>query len=112
MKLLDKLSLTILISITLIIAFSSIPSFIKWIINTFLVILILSILLGREKIERKSSYRFDEIAKMFGGKCMRCSSTENLEKHHKVPLYKGGTNDLDNIVVLCNSCHKEEHRRR
>jgi len=112
MKFLDKLSVIILLIILLFIVFSSVPQLLKWIINTILVILILSIVLARDKVKRKTSFKFDETAKLFGGKCANCGATENLEKHHKVPLYKGGTNDMDNFIVLCNRCHKEEHRRR
>lgn len=30
--------------------------------------------------------------------------------HHRVPLSKGGTNDLSNLVVLCARCHGRAHR--
>jgi hypothetical protein len=34
-----------------------------------------------------------------------------LEIHHIKPLSKGGSNSLDNIVVLCPNCHKATHER-
>ena len=34
-----------------------------------------------------------------------------LELHHKQHHAKGGSNDLDNLVTLCNVCHDEVHRR-
>jgi hypothetical protein len=30
-----------------------------------------------------------------------------LEVHHIVPLYRGGTNDAENLAALCKPCHKE-----
>lgn len=37
-------------------------------------------------------------------KCINCSSTEDLVRHHIVPLENGG-NDIDtNICILCSSC--------
>jgi 5-methylcytosine-specific restriction endonuclease McrA len=41
--------------------------------------------------------------------CRRCGSLRNLNRHHKVPLSKGGTNDPSNIEILCASCHSVEH---
>lgn len=38
-------------------------------------------------------------------KCERCWSERNLEFHHRSPVVKGGTPDLDNCIVLCSSCH-------
>ena len=39
--------------------------------------------------------------------CGFCGSTENLEEHHMIPLYMGGTNDDRNLIFLCHKCHKE-----
>ena len=33
-----------------------------------------------------------------------------LDIHHEVPLHCGGTNDHDNLITLCNSCHKARHK--
>lgn len=35
---------------------------------------------------------------------------KGLECHHKKPLSHGGTNDDDNIEVLCEPCHRKLHR--
>ncbi|MCJ7698536.1 MAG: HNH endonuclease [Thermoplasmata archaeon] len=46
--------------------------------------------------------------------CERCRRTkepdESLEVHHRVPLAVGGTNELSNLIVLCNKCHRAEHK--
>jgi len=31
--------------------------------------------------------------------------TSMQEVHHIIPLSQGGTNDLDNLMSLCKSCH-------
>ena len=40
--------------------------------------------------------------------CLRCDkkfSISNLNPHHMLPRDKGGSNDLSNLVTLCESCH-------
>lgn len=44
-----------------------------------------------------------------GERCKRCSSWQNLHLHHKVPLSKGGTNEISNLVLLCRKCHSKQH---
>lgn len=34
----------------------------------------------------------------------------DLHVHHIKPVSKGGSNDLDNLTTLCNSCHSSLHR--
>lgn len=53
-----------------------------------------------------------------GHECLICGSTDDLHVHHKTPIrqfdretdrwYKLA-NALDNLVTLCNSCHKTVH---
>ena len=42
----------------------------------------------------------------------KLGDNENLEIHHVVPVKYGGADTLDNIWVLCTTCHKEVHHRR
>ena len=39
--------------------------------------------------------------------CAHCKQTldESYEVDHKLALYRGGTNDIDNLVALCRNCH-------
>lgn len=41
-----------------------------------------------------------------GFRCERCWSSQNLEFHHRVPIYQEGASDLDNCIVLCSKCHE------
>ncbi len=40
-----------------------------------------------------------------------CHHRHFLEVHHRVPRERGGGNDLDNLIVLCSSCHRLLHER-
>lgn len=43
-------------------------------------------------------------------KCVKCGSVENLHIHHIVEFSKGGRTELENLELLCASCHAEEHK--
>lgn len=38
-------------------------------------------------------------------KCWRCGCKNNLEVHHIRPRRFGGSNDKDNLMLLCKKCH-------
>ena len=59
----------------------------------------------------KSSFRI-ELKSKLGSTCSNCSSKENIEYHHIVPLINGGTNKLSNIVPLCVECHEKAHDKK
>ena len=42
--------------------------------------------------------------------CARCGAPAT-EVHHVVPLSRGGTNDVTNLVPLCRACHHVVHVR-
>lgn len=42
--------------------------------------------------------------------CEKCGRTIDLEVHHKIPVIEGGTDELDNLQVLCSICHNEAHK--
>lgn len=37
--------------------------------------------------------------------CKRCGSKEDLGAHHIIPRDENGSNSLDNLICLCNTCH-------
>ena len=43
-------------------------------------------------------------------KCGACSQTldETYEVDHKLALFKGGSNDMSNLVALCPHCHRSK----
>jgi hypothetical protein len=56
----------------------------------------------KELINRKNKGMYNDYKK-----CGKCGSTENLELHHMIPMSLGGTNDENNLIWLCNKCHKK-----
>lgn len=50
-----------------------------------------------------SNIKFDE--------CKYCHSKENLVIDHIVPLASTGTNDIQNIQVLCTSCNTKKGKK-
>jgi hypothetical protein len=41
-----------------------------------------------------------------GGRCVECSSNENLEYDHIIPFAKGGANTERNLQLLCGACNR------
>jgi predicted HNH restriction endonuclease len=43
-------------------------------------------------------------------KCGTCGTTldETYEVDHRLALYKGGSNDISNLVALCPHCHRKK----
>lgn len=46
-----------------------------------------------------------------GKGCLFCGCREKLTIDHIKPLAKGGTDRLDNLRLLCRTCHIERHRK-
>lgn len=61
---------------------------------------------AKERTRRRDQYR-----------CQHCrihpgvSPDIDLQVHHIRPVGNGGSNDLDNLVLLCNNCHGNLHGR-
>lgn len=65
------------------------------------------------KPKRSTSYSFrKEMKEKCGSVCASCGSSENIEYHHIVPLFLGGSDELSNIVPLCHRCHEAAHNGR
>lgn len=41
--------------------------------------------------------------------CKKHFLISEMDAHHKIPWYEGGTTDLDNGVMLCKNCHAKSH---
>ena len=44
-----------------------------------------------------------------GPYCEKCGEGIELQVDHIVPISRGGTNDLENLQLLCYKCHQERH---
>lgn len=53
----------------------------------------------------------ERLLKLRGHKCERCpySNIKILNVHHKIRRADGGTDELDNLELICPNCHAEEH---
>jgi predicted HNH restriction endonuclease len=50
--------------------------------------------------------------KKFGNKCQICGwDKARCDVHHKTPKTKGGLHTLENAIVICPNCHREEHNK-
>ena len=43
-------------------------------------------------------------------KCGNCRTESNLHLHHVVPISLGGTNNIENLSILCKDCHSKAHK--
>ena len=58
--------------------------------------------------------KLDKVAKNQNYKCPICNDSllngEHLEIHHIVPVVKGGSDDVNNLIHLHRMCHKQVHK--
>lgn len=64
----------------------------------------------RRSLERSMAGRHTHkewlaLLEMYGYRCARCYSPNNLQLDHIVPVSKGGTDFISNIVPLCIKCN-------
>lgn len=55
--------------------------------------------------KRLSKARRQQVMERDWNQCVHCWTVHNLTIDHIVPLSKGGTNDPDNLQVLCRRCN-------
>lgn len=42
--------------------------------------------------------------------CKECGAVSNLHVDHIIPISRGGTDEIDNLQLLCHECHMEKHK--
>lgn len=52
-----------------------------------------------------------EIEKLYSSPCCNCGSNENQSVDHIIPLSRGGTHSIGNLMTLCRSCNSSKHAR-
>ncbi len=45
------------------------------------------------------------------GRCVACSTDQNIEYDHRTPVSKGGNSTADNLQLLCRSCNRAKRVR-
>lgn len=61
-----------------------------------------------------SHFTFEEweaLLAQHGGHCAYCGSTELIEADHRMPLCRGGSNMIANILPACRHCNRRKHQR-
>lgn len=63
------------------------------------------------KANNGGSHTLDELIEKFsrlGNVCYYCGKAGKLSVDHDVPLVRGGTDDIDNILPACRSCNSKK----
>lgn len=55
--------------------------------------------------------QFDALCKQLGHRCFYCGKEEKLTVDHIVPLARGGSNWIENVVPACGSCNSRKHTK-
>lgn len=58
-----------------------------------------------------SSQDWHRLLSRYGHKCAYCSNDGEMTVDHVVPLSRGGTNTIGNILPACRSCNGRKHAR-
>lgn len=67
----------------------------------------------RAKKVRNEQSRVSKYYRNIKSKCDICGiNDQSLELHHIIPVMCGGTNNEDNIQMLCHKCHMEAHYKK
>ncbi|MBP6922135.1 HNH endonuclease [Candidatus Dojkabacteria bacterium] len=56
-----------------------------------------------------------KVHEFFSWTCQGCGKTEDSKHpiftiHHIIPKFDGGSSDLFNLLLLCETCHRRLHR--
>jgi hypothetical protein len=52
-----------------------------------------------------TSEYLDYLIEVAGNECIKCGTSEGLFMHHIKPVNMGGTDDPENLIPVCRSCH-------
>lgn len=62
----------------------------------------------RAEIDRQRKKIFATLSNRYGHLCAQCGSTFELQIDHIRPIARGGSNDLNNLQLLCRSCNSRK----
>lgn len=66
---------------------------------------------AREAEGQFTSAQWVALVEQYQNKCAYCGADGPLEIDHRIPLSRGGTNSIDNILPACGRCNRRKHRR-
>jgi 5-methylcytosine-specific restriction endonuclease McrA len=61
---------------------------------------------AREAEGRFTSAESVTLVASYDGKCAYCGSSGRVEVDHRIPLSRGGTNSIDNVLPACGTCNR------
>lgn len=67
--------------------------------------------LARKEFDAIRDFLFNELVKRDGKFCKQCGSRHDLTVDHIVALSRGGTNDLNNLQILCRTDNSSKGAR-
>lgn len=59
-----------------------------------------------------SKYTKRKVEEHWNSHCAVCGRNDYLEFHHIISLADGGSNDYDNVILLCGWCHAAVHGKK
>ena len=60
---------------------------------------------------KRKKFLRQQIETRDGKSCYHCKLLKKLELDHVIPLYAGGTWNIDNLQLLCTECHVKKTQR-
>ena len=54
--------------------------------------------------------RREEIIRQNGSVCSHCEAEADVYLVHDIPVFEGGTNELDNLTLICAACYRGMYR--
>ena len=54
--------------------------------------------------------RREEIIRQNGSVCSHCEAEADVYLVHDIPIFEGGTNELDNLTLICAACYRGMYR--
>ena len=51
-----------------------------------------------------------QVLRRNGSICSRCAKEKDVYLVHDIPVFEGGTNELDNLVLICAACHASMYK--
>lgn len=58
---------------------------------------------------KKYQGKWTSLFKVYEAKCQVCGVEDILEVHHRIPVKNGGSNDANNLIILCPNHHAMLH---
>ena len=61
-----------------------------------------------DRLRREAQRHLPALFERDGKACKQCGCTDLLTIDHVVPLSRGGSNELENLQILCNKCNSRK----